>query len=305
MNPEIYQLIDDFIVSKTANKNISQNTMEAYQRDLQDFFGNSTKDIKVQDFDKSDIEKWIMQMAGSFSAKTIARKLSCVKQFCNYLYIEEIRSDNPSQHIESPKQQQNLPDVLNKAEIDLLMYEISEKKTKSAIRLYAMLNILYATGMRVSELVSLKSEQLHKLQNESEQMIITIKGKGGKERIVPLHNVAWQTLQKYALLYKINLNKGGFLFPSKSEKGHLTRQGFAKLLKNAAFNAGVASCKVHPHSLRHSFASHLLECGVDLRSLQTLLGHANIVTTQIYTHVSNNALNNLVQTKHPLANKKF
>jgi integrase/recombinase XerD len=293
--------IEDFILNKIATKNISANTAEAYKRDLEDFFAHLPDEMAANNFTKNHIEAWIMELHKSSSTKTIARKLSSLKQFCNYLYVEEIRSDNPTQDIDAPKQRRNLPDVLSEAEIKLIINEITLKQNASSIRIYAMLNVLYATGLRVSELVSLKSQQISRLHNESGQMVINVKGKGGKERIMPLHNVAWEALQHYMTASKIDLSKGGFLFPSNSACGHLTRQGFAMLLKNMAIKAGVAPEKVHPHALRHSFASHLLERGVDLRSLQTLLGHADIATTQIYTHIPSKALHELVQTKHPLS----
>ncbi len=304
-------LIEDFIIEQTAQKGISRNTAEAYQRDLCDFFASLPQHIDANNFERAHIETWIKSMAGMFAASTIARKLSSVKQLCAYLYVEEIRPDNPTKQLNAPKQRRTLPDVLSATEIKMIMAEITTKQTASAIRIYAMLNILYAGGLRISELVSLKTNNLRALNNNTsnnnigdvnapKQMLLTVLGKGNKERLVPLHHVAWLALQQHLQHSKIDMQKTAFLFPSNGAGGHITRQGFAKLLKKTAMQAGVDANKVHPHALRHSFASHLLERGVDLRSIQTLLGHVNITTTQIYTHIPSDTLQKLVQTKHPL-----
>jgi integrase/recombinase XerD len=293
-------LIDDFIISKQAQQSISKNTVEAYRRDLQDFFAEIPKELKIDDINSKHIEAWASELLRDFSVTTVARKLSSIKQFFNYCYVEEIISVNPAINVKIPKIKRKLPHVLTENEVGKLIKEISSGQKANNIRLYAMLNVLYATGIRVSELVSLRITQLRRLQNDSLQMVLVIQGKGGKERLVPLHQVAWRALE----LHLSNINsKQPYLFPSSRNKGHITRQGFAGLLKNIAVQAGVDSEKVHPHSLRHSFATHLLQKGVDLRTIQTLLGHSQIATTQIYTHISNDRMKGVIFNNHPLAKK--
>jgi integrase/recombinase XerD len=291
-------LIDDFIVAKQAEQGILGNTVEAYLRDLKDFFAQIPEGIALEEISERVIENWITMLLEGSAPSTVARKLSSVKQFFSYCYVEEIILQNPTVDIKAPKTRRNLPNVLSESDVKLLMQELSDAQKVNNVRLYAMLNVLYATGVRVSELVSLKRINLRELHNEAKQIVLVIKGKGGKERLVPLHNVAWIALQRHLMNIDV---KQPYLFPSHSESGHITRQGFAQLLKNIALQAGIEPDRVHPHALRHSFATHLLEKGVDLRLVQTLLGHTQIATTQIYTHLSSDRLKHLIDTKHPLA----
>jgi integrase/recombinase XerD len=291
-------LIDDFIISKQAEQALSANSVEAYRRDLSDFFAQMSPDMILDKIESGDIERWVVELLQSYSGATVARKLSAIKQFFSYCYVEEIIPHNPTLEVKTPKIRRNLPNILIESEVGALMRELVDSKKLGNVRLYAMLNILYATGIRVSELVELKRTQLRELHNAGQQIVLVIKGKGGKERLVPLHQVAWIALQ----MHLVNVSsKQPYLFPSRGESGHITRQGFAQLLKNLAVQAGVEPTKVYPHSLRHSFATHLLERGVDLRTVQVLLGHSKIATTQIYTHLTDERLKEVLQSKHPLA----
>jgi integrase/recombinase XerD len=236
----------------------------------------------------------------------VARRLSAIRQLYRFLYAEGRRSDDPAAVIEGPKRGRSLPKVLSVKQVDDLLALAREGiKTEAkserlrAARLNCLLEVLYATGLRVSELVSLPEAAARR-----DQRMLVIRGKGGRERLVPLNDQAKRTMTDYlALRTEAKLDKSKWLFPSFGESGHLSRQHFARELKELAAAAGLKAAQVSPHVLRHAFASHLLQNGADLRVVQTLLGHADISTTQIYTHVLEERLKSLVRDLHPLAEK--
>lgn len=298
-------IVSDFLLTMQAESNICLNTREAYLGDVENFMEFLPKGITFEQCSKDHVEQWLgdMQQRG-FARATIARRLSSVKQFMRYLVQEELRSDNPCDGIKPAKATRRLPHIISEAEVSELLNHIATETKPSSIRLYAMLHVMYGAGLRVSELVSLKLEDLRHLSTHEDMMLLTVRGKGGKERVVPLHKSGWEAVERYTLLrdtFEAKI-KTRWLFPSKRSMGsHMTRQGFGQLLKQAAIEAGLNADAIHPHALRHSFASHLLAGGADLRVIQTLLGHADIATTQLYTHVNQSHLQELVQTKHPLA----
>jgi len=279
-----------------AERGAALNTLEAYRRDLYECYDFLKK--RKSDFAKTDkilLENYLTSLnKQGLAAGTIARRISSLKQFFSFLYSENIRSDDITRQIEAPKQARSLPKSLSKDEINALIDTAKEDDDKRTV---AMLELLYASGLRVSELVTLPLSAIHKI--EEKQFIIII-GKGNKERLVPLHDSAIDALNQYNNSHKY---KSFWLFPSSSKEGHVTRQRFGQILKGIALKAGLDPDKVSPHVLRHSFASHLLAGGADLRVIQELLGHSDISTTQIYTHIEQEKLINLVNTHHPLAKR--
>jgi integrase/recombinase XerD len=245
------------------------------------------------------------QTGAGLAARSIARQLSAIRQFFTFLYAEGLRADDPSSTIDRPKPAQALPKFLSESEVERLLAAARAIAGFQGLRMTALLEILYATGMRVSELVGLPLAALSR-----DGRIVVIRGKGGKERMVPLTDAATAALAAYlaarpgAIAQGVQADHGAaspWLFPSRAAAGHLTRARFGQLLKETAAAAGIAPDRVHPHVLRHSFASHLLAHGADLRSVQEMLGHADVTTTQIYTHVLANRLRELVHAAHPLA----
>ncbi len=295
-----------FLDMLSAERGASQNTLAAYERDLQmseqalSRFGK-----KLQTAQQNDLQTllglWSKQ---GLAASTQARRLSALKQYYRFLQLEELRKDNPAKALSAPKQGRALPKFLSEGEVDVLFEAASGYTGVKDIRLYTMLEILYAGGLRVSELVSLPLAAAGRNDD-----CLYIRGKGGKERLVPLTGAAVKAIDKWLEIREQTLPKPAFararaekfLFPSSSRQGHITRENFAKLLKSLAMKAGIDASKISPHVLRHAFATHLLARGADLRSIQKLLGHADISTTQIYTHVLDARLRELVTNAHPLA----
>jgi integrase/recombinase XerD len=231
----------------------------------------------------------------------VARRLSVLRQFYRFLLSERLREDDPASTLDSPKLGRPLPKVLSRAEADRLI-EASRGKEGDGGRMATLLEILYGTGLRVSELVTLPLSAV-----ERDPTVLIVRGKGNKDRMVPLSDPARAAIAAWLHVRGGLLTDGEksrYLFPSRGREGHLTRQRFAQLLKEAALAAGIDPARVSPHVLRHAFASHLLEGGADLRSVQLMLGHADIATTQIYTHVLDEKLRSLVQDKHPLAKRR-
>ncbi|MBT7451472.1 MAG: site-specific tyrosine recombinase XerD, partial [Rhodospirillaceae bacterium] len=232
--------------------------------------------------------------------RTAARRLSCLRQFFQFLFAEGVRQDDPTSVLDSPRQGGRLPKYLGEDEVDLLLDAARSETTPQALRLTAMLEILYATGLRISELVSLPLAAVAR-----ERPVLIVRGKGNKERMVPIGAPARTAVAAYLEVrpkfIPASLKSSRWLFPSRAAQGYLNRDTVAKALKGLAIAAGIAPSRVSPHVLRHSFASHLLAHGADLRSLQQMLGHADISTTQIYTHVLDERLRRLVETNHPLA----
>ena len=289
--------IENFLEVIVAERGASLRTVQAYQSDLEDFeaFLKSRKVVleKAEDDDVADYMHLIVK--NGLSAKTQSRRLSALREFFRFLYSENFRDDLPTDNVDSPKTGKALPKYLSEEEV-LSLLQAAEKKD---IRLKTMLEILYASGMRVSELVSLPLAAV--LHNNT---MIEIVGKGNKQRLVPLDDPARRAIEKWLIERERYLKRGRtskWLFPSKSKQGYMTRDAFFKELKKIALQAGIDPSRVSPHVIRHSFASHLIAHDADLRSVQKMLGHADIATTEIYTHVLEDRLKKIVETKHPLS----
>ena len=258
--------------------------------------------------DTENIREYLSQLRHTKkSISTQSRRLSVLRQFYSFLLAESLRVDDPTQRIDGPRLGQSLPKYLGEEEVERLIITARTGEGINALRATALLELLYATGLRVSELVSLRTSNISR-----DGQMLTIRGKGGTERMVPLSEPAREAINAYCEAQagekivgksreKSSATASPFLFPSRAKNGHLTRDGFSKILKNIAGMAGLDPSRVSPHVLRHSFASHLLAHGADLRSLQQMLGHADISTTQIYTHVLDQRLRSLVERSHPLA----
>jgi integrase/recombinase XerD len=295
-----------------AERGAAKNTQEAYRRDLTDYIdylARAQSEPALASTDSLRDYLSALQTRGMSSA-TQARRVSALRQFHKFLYVDRHRADDPAAALEGPRRVRNAPGVLSIAEVDGLLRvsrEGLDDETRPlgvrmrAARMYALLETLYATGLRVSELVSLP-----KSAARARDPFIAIKGKGGRERIVPLTTHAKKAISAYRALLEAKspaLAASPFLFPSDGDSGHLTRQAFARDLKTVAVAAGIAATDIHPHALRHAFASHLLQNGADLRVVQELLGHADISTTQIYTHVLDERMRAMVRDLHPLSDE--
>jgi integrase/recombinase XerD len=285
-----------------AERGASANTIEAYNRDLHNFglFMQRRRE-KIENADTKRIKQYLSKLYDERRvATTRARHLSVLRQFFAFLFAEGLKDYDPTRHISSPKKGRVLPKVLSKQEVERLLSEARIRDVQNNLILTTLMEILYATGLRVSELVSLRTDAISR-----DGQIIIVRGKGDKERIVPLGDPAREAVAAYQDKYKGSLEArmaSPFLFPSRGQKGHLTRAQFSNLLKELAEATGIDQSRVSPHILRHSFASHMLANGADLRTLQQLLGHADISTTEIYTHVLEERLKGLVEHNHPLAN---
>src|SRR5215813_836539 len=302
-------LIELFLDMVAAERGGAKNTLAAYARDLGDFsaeLGKAGRTIARASTD--DLRGYLGSLGKRrFAASSVARRLSAIRQLYRFLYAEGRRTDDPSAVIEGPKRGRALPKVLTIAEVDRLLAQARIDMDKAdqpafkrlrAARLACLIEVLYATGLRVSELVALPISAA-----ERNARMLTVRGKGNKERLVPLNEAAKRAMGEYLALLSDasgHRKKKKWLFPSFGEAGHLTRQHFARELKALAAAAGLRAAQVSPHVLRHAFASHLLHNGADLRVVQTLLGHADISTTQIYTHVLEERLKSLVRDLHPL-----
>lgn len=297
-------LIAMFIDMLKAERSSPKNTVQSYNRDLTAFDKDMLKNF--DSINSEDIIHHIEKKRKTCQSRTLNRYISCLKQFFFFLVDEDITSVNPLNHIKQVKVTQNIPKILSIKDIQLLLMESKKYTTPDAIRCAAMLDLLYATGMRVSELVTLPLKALvFEPSSKQLQKYLYVTGKGGKERLAPLHDQAIDSLLKYFQIRNLFLKdtkniKVKYLFPSHSKEGHITRQGFAKILKKVAFDAGIDTAKISPHVVRHSFATHLLQNGVDLFSIQNLLGHSDISTTQIYTHVNPEHIFELVRNYHPI-----
>ena len=278
-----------------AERGSARNTRLAYELDLTDFAAFAERrGAGVARADAETVQAYIASLqAIGLSARTAARRLSALRQFHRFLLREGIRTDDPTTLLDTPRLPASLPKYLTESEVDALMESATRRPGRTGVLAKAALEILYATGMRVSELLSLPRSAL-----SGDAVLLMIKGKGGKERVVPLSDAAKDAA---AALVAGTDGKGRWLFPGRDPRLGMTRQGFFKLLKLVALDAGLDPARVSPHVLRHSFASHLLARGADLRTLQVLLGHADIATTQIYTHVLAERLQRLVEAHHPLA----
>ncbi len=305
------RLTESFLEMLAAERGAADNTQQAYGRDLRQlsvFLGRWGGSLETAS--TADLRAYLAALEGtSLSPRTVARRLSAVRQFYRFLLSDGLRADDPSAPLDSPRQGRSLPKVLSEAEVERLLEVARGRRGAGGARLLALLELLYATGLRVSELVGLP---LAAAAGDPEVLIV--RGKGGRERMVPLNLPARETLAAYRQLRGRFLPRDSrsgnplagsknsvWLFPSRGRGGHLTRHRVAQLLKALAAEAGLDPARVSPHVLRHAFASHLLDHGADLRSVQKMLGHADISSTQIYTHVLDERLKSLVRRHHPLA----
>lgn len=288
-----------------AERGAARNTIESYRRDLVKFSDHALGcGLAPEDADAESIRSYFAALTSAgLSTRTAARQLSSLRQFFGFLASEGIRADDPTSRIDGPKLSQSLPKYLNEDEVTRLLAAASACKSPEGLRLAALMEVLYATGLRVSELVGLPMSAVSR-----DGVMLTVRGKGGKERVIPLTDPAVRSLRAYEAVREKFMSEtracADRLFPSRAQQGHLTRARFGQLLKELAIATGIAPQRVSPHVLRHSFASHLLAHGADLRSLQQMLGHADIGTTQIYTHVLDERLKSLVNRAHPLSRSK-
>lgn len=295
-------LIEAFLDMMSAERGASRNTLAAYRRDLIDLAAA----VPLRTATRDDLKKYLATLVASgMAASSQARRLSAYRQFFAFLYSEGRRPDDPTNAIEAPRRQRPLPKVLSAEDVTKLIEAATVGAALSAEgrRLLAMLEILYAGGLRVSELVSLRLSAAR-----SRDGFILVRGKGNKERLAPLNVhaqaaiAAWLEVRDETLPSGVKISK--YLFPSRSADGHITRRRCHQMLKALAVKAGIDPDKLSPHVLRHAFATHLVEGGADLRSVQTMLGHADIATTQIYTHVAKDRLSSVVSSAHPLGRGK-
>ncbi len=280
--------IDIFLEALVAEKGRSEKTLASYASDLNQ--AEASLPNGLLNASESDIQNYLSNLDDK--ASSVARKASALRGFYKFLMLEKIIKTNPTKNIELPKRSRPLPKLLSTDEIDLLISSAGD--TKNSIRLRAMIELLYASGLRVSELCELPMTGI--LGDH-----LLIHGKGAKERMVPMHIGAQHALQKWLDVRGDDNSK--YVFPSNSQTGHITRDGFFKILKKCAMLSGIDPKRVSPHVLRHSFASHLLSHGANLRAIQTMLGHEDISTTQIYTHVLPEQLRETMEQYHPLSNK--
>ena len=281
--------IDLFLESLSAEKGCSNKTLESYNSDLihaQEILGELTNVHPDQ------LQKYLSNLPNKPSS--VARKSSSLRSFYKFLMLEKIIFKNPSTDLELPKRQKSLPKFLSEQEIELLISSAGD--IKNSVRLRAMIELLYASGLRVSELCEMPKTAILKDK-------LLIHGKGAKERFVPMHDGAIDALSKWMDILTKSDKKTKYVFPGIGKTGHITRDGFFKLIKKCAVLSGISPDRVSPHVLRHSFASHLLSGGANLRAIQTMLGHEDIATTQIYTHVMHSKLLETVSSHHPLAKK--
>lgn len=296
MSPQVEAFLEMMAVERDA----SPHTLSAYARDLADAEG-TLGDGGLMQADEAGIEAWYASLSTrGLSAATAARRRSAVRQFYRFALGEGWRTDDPSRRLDAPKQGRTLPRTLSRDEVERLLTATAALDGQAGVRLIALTELAYASGLRVSELLALKVEAVRR-----DPAWLIVRGKGGKERLAPLNTSArdavkaWLTARDAAR--KPRMPDSVWLFPSSGTTGHLTPRRFAQLLDQAAITAGIDPTRVSPHVLRHAFATHLLEGGADLRVVQTLLGHADIATTQIYTHVATDRLTEVVHRHHPLA----
>ena len=291
--------IEAFLEMMAVERDASPHTLSAYGRDLTD--AEAGVEGGLMKGDEAGLEAWYAGLARlGLSPATQARRRSAVRQFYRFALGEGWRADDPSRRLDAPKQGRSLPRVLSGDEIERLLAAAAAPDGAAGLRLVALVELAYASGLRVSELLGLRLEAVRR-----DPAWLIVRGKGGKERLAPLNTPARQAVKAWLVARDAARPDKGpdspWLFPSASAKGHLTPRRFAQLLDQAAVNAGIDPARVSPHVLRHAFATHLLDGGADLRVVQTLLGHADIATTQIYTHVATDRLAQVVRSKHPLA----
>jgi len=296
--------VEAFLEMMAVERASARNTLTAYGKDLIDaqaFLRGRDSDLASASAE--DVESYFATLSDrGLSPATAARRRAAVRQFYRFVLGEGWRADDPSRRVEAPKKGRPLPKVLSRAEVDAIIASAGARDGAQGLRLGCMVELAYASGLRISELTAL---QLSVLARDPAYLIV--RGKGGKERLAPLNGAARTAVKAYLEVRKGFLPKGDaanpWLFPSRGKGGRLTPRRFAQLLDEAAADAGIDPARVSPHVLRHAFATHLLEGGADLRVVQKLLGHADIATTQIYTHVAGDRLAEVMATRHPLAKK--
>ena len=307
------RLVESFLEAIASERGAARNTLEAYRRDLGDYADFlAARALSASKASSADVRAFLAARgAAGLAAASLARRLSAVRRFHKYLYVEGRRGDDPTLAIEGPRRARPLPKILSVAEVDRLIAVAREgldapkrppRERLAQARMACLIELLYASGLRVSELVALP-----KSAARAKQPLIAVRGKGGKERLAPISAPARVAMKVYRDLLDAHAPgaaAGPWLFPADSDSGHLTRQAFARDLKTVAAAAGIATARVSPHVLRHAFASHLLQNGADLRVVQELLGHADISTTQIYTHVLDERAKAMVRDLHPLSDEK-
>jgi len=297
MTPQIEAFLEMMAVERDA----SPHTLSAYGRDLADAEMALSDAGGLMKADAEAVEAWFADLSRrGLSAATAARRRSSARQFYRFALAEGWRTDDPSRRLDAPKQGRPLPKVLSRVEIDALLAASAARDAAAGLRLVALVEMAYASGLRVSELLGLKVDAVRR-----DPAYLIVRGKGGKERLAPLNAAAREAIKAWLTARDAKRKPAApdspWLFPSSGRTGHLTPRRFAQLLDEAALVAGIDPARVSPHVLRHAFATHLLEGGADLRVVQTLLGHADIATTQIYTHVATDRLAQVVQQNHPLA----
>ncbi|MDR4308798.1 site-specific tyrosine recombinase XerD [Chelatococcus sambhunathii] len=298
--------VEAFLEMASAERGAAKNTLAAYERDLDDYVSFlAGRGVEPLTASVDDVRAHLAALAAEgFAASSAARKLSAIRQLHKFLYADAIRKDDPTSALDGPRRGRPLPKTMSVEELERLIAaaadpgpEPTPRAKLAAARMVCLLELAYGAGLRVSELVALPRSAAR-----SDAAVVAIKGKGGRERLVPLTPVAKQAMSAYlaALKEMGRAADGPWLFPAGGESGHLTRQVFARELKAAAARAGLSPDKVSPHVLRHAFASHLVQNGADLRAVQQMLGHADIATTQIYTHVLDERARAMVRDLHPL-----
>ena len=301
-------LIESFLDMMSAERGASANTLSAYRRDLLDFSAYAAqRGTDARKAARDDVKRYMATLSAADTAgSSQARKLSSLRQFFSFLYAEAIRRDDPTDAVDAPRRRRPLPKILTREDLSALIDAARRAEGPEGARLLCMVEVLYASGLRVSELVTLPLTAAR-----GREGFLLVKGKGQKERLAPLNPSARTAIADYVSLREGFLPKGQrrasaarFLFPSRSAEGHLTRRRCHQMLKELAAKARIDPAKLSPHVLRHAFATHLVEGGADLRSVQTLLGHADIATTQIYTHVAAGRLNAVMASSHPLSRQK-
>lgn len=291
--------LESFLEMLAAERGAAANTIESYRRDLQDFEAFlRTRSRTLADARVEDIRAYLAALTDEGrSPRTLARRRSALRQFYRFLFAEGLRADDPTRTIDAPRLGRALPKILSLGEVEALLAAAAARQGPAGRRLTALIELLYATGLRVSELVALPRAAVAR-----DPRVLIVRGKGGRERMVPLSQAAREALARYCA-DGVPAKGGQWLFPSRGRDAPVTRQWVAAALKDLAVEAGIDPAKVSPHVLRHAFASHLLHGGADLRSLQKMLGHADISTTQIYTHVLDERMKALVHGHHPLATR--
>jgi integrase/recombinase XerD len=300
-------LVESFLDMMSAERGAAQNTLDAYSRDILAFAQHcACAGCDLKSADRDQLRAHLAGLsAAAIKASSQARKLSALRRFYGFLYSEGIRRDDPCGAVEAPRLSRPLPKILSAAEALKLVAAAREGVEDSAerARLLCIVEMLYASGLRISELVGLPLASVR-----AHERLIHVRGKGGRERLAPMGAEARRALEAYLLVRdsflprgKLGIAAARYLFPSRGAESHLTRRRCHQMLKSLAAEAGIAPARLSPHVLRHAFATHLVEGGADLRSVQTLLGHADIATTQIYTHVARDRLKRTMESAHPLA----